>query len=153
MTLRTKTLHLGMTLLEILIAIAIIGAIATIAVPAVGEYLVKSERSRVQVDLYQLQTHVEQTYTSKGGYPQDPATEASKNIPLICNKCQVSDEYDFSITFGSNNDAYRLQAKPKSTSRQDKDTDCHTMVINAASEQYNFKKDGSAIADNGDCWT
>ncbi|WP_325891822.1 type IV pilin protein [Grimontia sp. NTOU-MAR1] len=146
MTLRTKTLHLGMTLLEILIAIAIIGAIATIAVPAVGEYLVKSERSRVQVDLYQLQTHAEQTFTATGSYPTDTT--------LVCTKCQVSDEYNFSITTGgSGSDVYKIKATPKTTSRQDKDTDCHTMVINAASEQYNFKKDGSTIANNGDCWT
>ncbi|WP_232314499.1 type IV pilin protein [Grimontia marina] len=145
MTLRTKTLHLGMTLIEILIAVAIIGAITTIAVPAVGDYLIKSERSRVQVDLYQLQTHTEQTFTSTGSYPT--------NTTLVCTKCQVSDDYDFSITIGgSGNNVYKIQAKPKSTSRQDKDTDCHTMVINAASEQLNFKKDASAISDNGKCW-
>ncbi|KKD62540.1 hypothetical protein RN22_00030 [Grimontia sp. AD028] len=144
MTLRTKTLHLGMTLIEILIAVAIIGAITTIAVPAVGNYLLKSERSRVQMDLYQLQTHVEQVFTATKSYPNSNS--------LICSKCQVSEEYDFSITLGSDNDAYRIQAKPKSTSRQDKDTDCHTMAINAASEQLNFKKDASAISDNDKCW-
>ncbi len=145
MTPRTKTLHRGMTLIEILIAIAIIGAITTIAVPAVGKYLIKSERSRAQVDLYQLQTHTEQTYTATGSYPD--------NNSLVCAKCQVSDDYDFSITTGgSGSNVYKIQAKPKSTSRQDKDTDCHTMVINAASEQSNLTKQGVAIADNGKCW-
>ncbi|WP_407331243.1 type IV pilin protein [Enterovibrio sp. 27052020O] len=146
MMLRKRTLHTGMTLIEILVTVAIVGALATIAIPAMGNYLIKSERSRVQVDLYQLQVHTEQFFTENSwSYPDDTT--------LICSKCKVSEEYDFSIdTSGTGNNAYVIKAKPKATSRQDNDTDCHTMAINAASEQVNFKKDGVGISDNSKCW-
>ncbi|MGF1770469.1 type IV pilin protein [Enterovibrio makurazakiensis] len=141
MTLRTRTFQTGMTLIEILVAVAIIGAIAAISIPAFGQYVIKSERSRVQTDLYQLQVWVEQQYTIGGAYP----------AAINCTSCQLSDEYTFSIEVGgTGNNAYKLKATPKATSKQKNDTDCYIMVINAGSEQSNQNKDGVAL--NNKCW-
>ncbi|WP_240671790.1 type IV pilin protein [Enterovibrio baiacu] len=139
-----KTLQLGMTLIEILVAIAIIGALTSIAVPAFSNYLIQAERSRVQTDLYQLQVWVEQQYTAKSVYPSE----------IKCTRCQVSDEYTFTIDIdksGTGNDVYKIKATPKSTSNQKNDTDCYTMIINAASEQSNKSKDGTTL-DSSKCW-
>ncbi|MGF1708771.1 type IV pilin protein [Enterovibrio baiacu] len=137
-----KTLQLGMTLIEILVAIAIIGALTSIAVPAFSNYLIQAERSRVQTDLYQLQVWVEQQYTATSTYPST----------IECARCQVSEEYTFSIDkSGVGNDVYKIKATPKSTSNQKNDTDCYTMIINAASEQSNKSKDGTTL-DSSKCW-
>lgn len=138
-----KTLQLGMTLIEILVAIAIIGALTSIAVPAFSNYLIQAERNRVQTDLYQLQVWVEQQYTATSTYPST----------IECTRCQVSEEYTFSIDkSGAGNDVYKIKAAPKSTSNQKNDTECYMMIINAASEQSNASKDGTAL-DSSKCWT
>ncbi|WP_244556610.1 type IV pilin protein [Enterovibrio nigricans] len=131
----------GMTLIELLIAIAIIGAVASIAVPAVSEFLIESERRRAQTDLYQLQIWAESEYTANGSYPG----------LVNCSFCELSDQYNFAIdNTGAGNNAYILSATPKSTSYQNNDDKCHTMRINAASTQTNIK--GTTTLDPANCW-
>ncbi|MDD1784325.1 type IV pilin protein [Enterovibrio sp. ZSDZ35] len=131
-------------MIEILIALAIIGAIASMAVPALSNFLVKSERQRAQFDLYQLQTYTEQHFTETASYP----TTAS----LVCSTCQVSEEYDFTITTGgTGNNIYILKATPKATSSQKNDDECYTMIINAVTEQSNVDKDGDPL-NSSKCW-
>lgn len=145
MKLITVRLQRGMTLLEILVTLAIIGILASIAVPTVSHYLIKSERSRVQTDLYQLQLHAEQFYTLNGNYPD--------NASLICGKCQVSDEYTFSIIAGSgDSNVYIIKATPKTTSLQHDDTECYSMAVNAAFMKLNYSVGGMEITDNSKCW-
>lgn len=145
MKVKYRTLQLGMTLIEVFIVMAIIGILSAIAIPALSDHLIKSERARAQTDLYQLKIWAEQEYTSKGKYPSSDSGDA-------CSNCDLSKKYDYSIASkGSGNNAYIIKAKPNETSIQKNDTKCYTMIINAASEKSNKNKDGSAGNNNG-CW-
>ncbi|MFD2179801.1 type IV pilin protein [Veronia pacifica] len=131
----------GMTLLELLVVILIMGALSTVAVPAYTNHLVKAERNRAQTSLYQLQVWAEQHYTENNTYPN----------AVNCSRCQLSEEYNFSINnSGSGDNAYIITATPKQDSRQQKD-ECYALIINAVSETSNKDSDNNDIV-NDRCW-
>ena len=142
MILKYKKSNVGMTLIELLIVIGILGALTAIAIPSFSQHLIKAERKRAQTDLYQLKIWTEQEFTEKGEYPSE----------IACSLCELSDEYNYSIEAGSDqNNQYKLKATPKTTSIQNNDKECHTMIINTASEKSNISKDGTAL-ENEFCW-
>ncbi len=131
----------GFSLIEVLIVVALIGILSAIAIPAYDNYIIKTERKRAQLDLYQYQVYAEQYFTLNNAYPSDLAS---------CSNCEVSEEYIYSIdNTGSGDDIYVLKATPYTT-RQKTDSDCYTMVINAASTQSN-EKNGTQLS-NTNCW-
>lgn len=66
---RPKTGSDGFTLLEILIVVAIIGIIATIALPAYKHYLDKAKVTIAKQTLHDLQHNLESFYGDASGYP------------------------------------------------------------------------------------
>lgn len=126
----------GMTLIEILIVLSILGCLSAIAIPSYQEYVYKAERKRAQTDLYQLQIWSEQEFTAHGEYPTE----------LNCINCQLSDQYDFSISVNEN--GYNLIATPKSGSSQSNDK-CYSLQLTHLSEQKSVNPNGTT---NSNCW-
>ena len=81
----------GFTLIELVIAIAIVGIIAAIAVPSFMEQIRKSRRSEALQGLTQIQTSQERWRSFHTTY----GSGADIGLP-------TSDNYTFAITSGSN---------------------------------------------------
>jgi general secretion pathway protein G len=60
----------GFTLIELIIVVAIIGILATIAVPAMQEAPIKARESVIRADLYQMRSCIDQHLADKGVYPE-----------------------------------------------------------------------------------
>lgn len=134
-------LNKGLSLIEMIIVVAIIGSLSAIAIPSYGNYIITTERKRAQLDLFQLQVFVEQAYTANDVYPD----------AINTTDFDLSKEYVYAIDkSGNGRDAYVLSATPKSASRQVNDV-CYAFLINAASDQSNKDKAGGAI-NKTDCW-
>lgn len=58
----------GFTLIELVIAIAIIGVLAAIAFPSYRNYVIRSSRSAAQTELLQLANLQEKIYLNSNGY-------------------------------------------------------------------------------------
>lgn len=67
----------GFTLIELIVVIAIIGLLSTLAVVALGSARTKARDSRRLSDLKQLQTALELYYTDVNSYPAVPGAAAS----------------------------------------------------------------------------
>jgi general secretion pathway protein G len=60
----------GFTLVELIIVVAIIGILATIAVPAMQDAPTKAREAVIRADLYQMRSCIDQHLADKGVYPE-----------------------------------------------------------------------------------
>jgi general secretion pathway protein G len=60
----------GFTLVELIIVVAIIGILATIAVPAMQEAPIRAREAVIRADLYQMRSCIDQHLADKGVYPE-----------------------------------------------------------------------------------
>lgn len=60
----------GFTLVELIIVVAIIGILATIAVPAMQDAPIKAREAVIKADLYQIRSCIDQHLADKGVYPE-----------------------------------------------------------------------------------
>ncbi|ALS32942.1 type IV pilus assembly protein PilE [Pseudoalteromonas translucida KMM 520] len=119
----TKVLKLareqGFTLVELMIAIAILGVLYSVALPNYTSYIQHSRRADVQQVLLQQTAVLERQYTRVGGYPKTYTFPAS-------------DYYAFSYQSdasqgGSDGSEFSLKATPKGAQSSDK---CGALVVN-----------------------
>ncbi|WP_237157084.1 type IV pilin protein [Photobacterium rosenbergii] len=138
--------HRGMTLIEMLITVVIIGILTAIALPSYSKHVESARRSEAQTGLIQLQLWAEQQYTISNNYPS--STDLSTGSPS-CASCSLSSEYTFSISnTGTGVDRFILTAKVKPNGLQKNDK-CKKLTINAAGEKKGYTTGIDAYVG---CW-
>lgn len=134
--------HSGFTLIEVMIAVVIVGILASIAYPSYIGSITKSKRRAAAACLSSYATHMERFYTSNLRYDKDIA---GADVTLPALECATNSEYTFSITAVTRT-TYSLSATPKSGSAQaQRDTKCGSLSVNQAGTR-------TASGSGADCW-
>lgn len=109
----------GFTLLELMIVVAIIAILVTIAIPAYNDQMRKSRRTQAKQTLADLQLRQEKWRSNHGTY----GSSASGEVPIVDD----SPYYNFALTAGSNTaTGYVYTANPVGDQASDS---CGTLTL------------------------
>ena len=110
----------GFTLVELLIAVAIIGILASIALPSYQNYVRTSKRAEAKSDILKIQLGMERWRANNTTYPS-----TLSNAGFTDN----NNYYDYSIS-GATGSAYTITAAATAGTSQVNDTGCTSLSIN-----------------------
>ena len=134
----------GVTLIELMIVVAIVGILAAIAYPSYRSYVMRSHRSDAKIALERMAQALERCYTNSRTYAGCPALAA------VTAGTAASDNGYYSITFSPapTTTAFALQAT--AVGGQLADSDCRTFTLDNANTR------GARTAADADnfaaCW-
>lgn len=115
----------GFTILELMIALAIVALIATISVPAYERHVLKTKRADAQTALLELAHFMERYYAKNGGYLLNGVPPT---LPFsVTPRESGNPSYSISLT-SVTAQTYTLQAAPLAASGQTNDP-CGTLTL------------------------
>lgn len=117
----------GYTLIEIIIVLAIVGILASIAYPSYQDYLTRSRRSDGQSALLDLANRMERYYSKHQSY-QLAAIGSGGEHDVLGRSITPGNAYTLEIIHATEN-TYLLQATPIGAQAK-ADTRCQTLTFN-----------------------
>ena len=137
MTVQRIGLQRGFTLIELMIAVAIVGILASIALPSYQDYVRKGRRADAQAFMHEVASRQQHFLVDRRMYA------STLDALGLAAPSSVSPHYNITLTNVINNVqpmGFTLQAAP--IGGQARDT-CGTLTLNAQ---------GAKGADKGGCW-
>ena len=137
----------GFSLIELMIAIAILGLLTTMAVNSYQGSVLKARRADAKADLMELAQLLERNYTEANSF----ATNISGNpvgLAWTWSPQEVTeDKRYYTLRFSTHTDqAYTLEAVPYGP--QEKDTRCMTLLI----DETGMKDIDGGSGTRAECW-
>lgn len=135
-----RKINLGFTLIELMIAVAIVGILASIAYPAYTDYTLRANRTEGQRELLRIASLMEQHFLDNRVYTADLTALGLSNSPFTTE----NGYYEIAATVTpSATDTFLLTATGKKS--QVSDTGCTIMTI----DQTGAKTPSTTSSD---CW-
>ena len=138
----------GFTLIELMIVVAVIGILASIAWPSYTESVAKSRRGNAQAEMMSLSSALERYYTQWNHYSDAAVGGADTGAPaatLYTIEAETAQFYTITISAVGHADTaqtYTISAVPVGAMAGDR---CQTMTINSAGVK-------TAAAGQDGCW-
>jgi type IV pilus assembly protein PilE len=135
----------GMTLIELMIVVAILGIIVAIGYPSYLDHVKKSRRTEGMGELLELADRMERHYSDTGTYDQADGTDMTAAV--IYQSTTQNGYYTLSVDAGTDNVQFTARAAPTSKGQQNTDK-CGTFIVTS---QGTKSVTGGALS-TADCW-
>ena len=134
----------GLTLIEVLIVVAILGIIAAIAIPSYTKYITSSRRADGQVALLEAAQRMERFFTNNNTYVGATIGDGANDLIF-----ETSEREYYELSFsppdnGVNPSARAFKIRATAQNEQLKDTDCEYMEIDHLGRKTSHPSDS--------CW-
>jgi len=130
----------GFSLIELLIAVTIIGILAAIAIPMYSDYVTRSRRADGQATLMQVAQELERCYTQFSKYNDNSCSVVNGGVIS-----ETSDQGFYVVTANKlDESAFTLTATPQN--EQADDTDCGNLTLTHLGVQ------SATGPDKESCW-
>lgn len=139
----------GVTLMELLTVVVIVGILAAIAVPSYRSYLLRAQRSDATAALLRLHAAQEKFYLQNNRYAQ--AAELAAAPPAGLGFAGTEHGY-YQVAIASNNPAvdFTATATPVAGGAQASDSDCTQFQINEQGRRNALNKANAVNTER--CW-
>lgn len=119
----------GFSLIELMIAVAIVGILAAVAYPSYTSFVISSNRSEGQRELLHLANLQEEVFIDRRSYTTDMTALGMTNSPHITE----FGNYSIGATIANGGTTFILTATAQGT--QTSDTGCTSLTVNEAGQK------------------
>ncbi|MCG3845638.1 type IV pilin protein [Photobacterium damselae] len=113
----------GVTLIELLIAIVVIGVLAAIAYPSYQSHVIKAHRTQAMGDMIKIQLALEEQRTAGVSYANYTHTEIQNKL---CAACVDKERYEYKVVSASTA-SYTIKAVPQEPLQND--PECNILYL------------------------
>jgi len=138
----------GVTLIELVIVIVIVGILASIAIPTYSEYVLRTHRVEGKSALLKLAAAQEQYYLQNNTYATATKLTTAPPAGLGIPATTENGWYTIAIADGANAAGYSATATAAGS--QTRDSKCTSFTINQLGQKTATKSGGGDATD--DCW-
>lgn len=148
----------GFSLIELMIAVAILGILAAVAFPSYQEHVARARRADAKSVLLEATQFMERVYTERGAYNKKSDGTAGTTLAAIgfpsgltqAPKDGASKYYDIRLDGDLAADTFTMAAAPKGAQANDK---CGTLTLSNAGVKDIKSKPNGSNATAADCWS
>ena len=137
----------GVTLIELMTVIVVLGILASIAVPSYRRYLLRAQRADASTALLRLQSAQEKFFLQNGTYTEDLTAKPPAGLGLISSN---SERGYYALEVKLSATGYNATAKPISGKGQSDDKPCAEFSVS----ETGIKKAKNSGGDDrtSECW-
>jgi type IV pilus assembly protein PilE len=136
----------GVTLMELLVVIVVLGILASIAFPSYRAYLLRAQRAEAKTALLQLQAGQEKFYLNGNSYTDAIDTASPDGLGL--SDFTETGKYQITVELGEGGQSYTATAAPAADGGQEDDTLCGSFTITDTGVRGNE----DATLSTAECW-